>query len=230
MPTFYIKHLTKYNYTNIVIDSASQIMLYPIADEFLKVTSQNIKVNSNPQIATRVDFYNNTVGSFMLIEPHDYLSIVSEIEVITTEKMYPNDSKPVKAQWEFLKTITHKPEFIDFLKYKTFDGTNEIFELIESKNLEVLSPYRIVLEFCEYIYTNFKYIQGITSVDSKLDHVWKLKAGVCQDFTNILLQMVRMLGIPARYVSGYICPMMLVLVVKAQHMPGLKLIFRFMDG
>jgi transglutaminase-like putative cysteine protease len=206
MPTFYIKHLTKYNYTNIVIDSASQIMLYPIADEFLKVTSQNIKVNSNPQIATRVDFYNNTVGSFMLIEPHDYLSIVSEIEVITTEKMYPNDSKPVKAQWEFLKTITHKPEFIDFLKYKTFDGTNEIFELIKSKNLEVLSPYRIVLEFCEYIYTNFKYIQGITSVDSKLDHVWKLKAGVCQDFTNILLQMVRMLGIPARYVSGYICP------------------------
>ena len=33
-----------------------------------------------------------------------------------------------------------------------------------------------------------------------------MKAGVCQDFTNVLLQLVRMAGIPARYVSGYICP------------------------
>ena len=41
---------------------------------------------------------------------------------------------------------------------------------------------------------------------SILEEVWKLKAGVCQDFTNVLLQLVRMTGIPARYVSGYICP------------------------
>lgn len=60
-------------------------------------------------------------------------------------------------------------------------------------------------ELCDYVFKNFKYIQGVTNVGSSLDDVWKLKAGVCQDFTNILLQMIRMTGIPARYVSGYIC-------------------------
>jgi transglutaminase-like putative cysteine protease len=39
-----------------------------------------------------------------------------------------------------------------------------------------------------------------------VDEIWKLKAGVCQDFAHVLLVMLRIVGIPARYVSGYICP------------------------
>ena len=57
-----------------------------------------------------------------------------------------------------------------------------------------------------YVYANFKYIQGVTSVESTVDEVWKLKAGVCQDFAQVLLVMLRMIDIPARYVSGYVCP------------------------
>ena len=58
----------------------------------------------------------------------------------------------------------------------------------------------------EYVYNSFKYITGITNVETTLDEVWNLKAGVCQDFAHMLLVMLRMLGIPARYVSGYVCP------------------------
>ena len=206
MPTFFIKHLTKYSYSNLIIDGANQIMLHPIQDEFQNVTSHTLSVNRNPKIETYIDFYGNTVGTFMILEPHNFLSVISEIEITTKEKMFPDDAKPVNEQWEELKRIKYKPEFIDYLKYKKFDGTDSIAELLKAKDLNTLSPFKIALELCEYIYTNFKYIQGITTVDSKLDHVWDLKAGVCQDFANILLQMVRMLGVPARYVSGYICP------------------------
>lgn len=206
MPIFYIKHLTKYSYSSIVIDGANQIMLHPIEDDAQKIISHKLTINTNPKVETRVDFFNNTVGSFMIIEPHNFLSIISEIEVETFEKIFPEDYKPAEEQWEALRQLKYNVNFIDFLKYKNFDGTKEILELIASKDLSKISPYKIALELCEYIYTNFKYIQGITQVDSKLDHVWELKAGVCQDFTNILLQMVRMLGIPGRYVSGYICP------------------------
>ncbi len=206
MPTFFIKHLTKYSYSNLIIDGANQIMLHPIQDEFQSVISHTLSINTNPKIETYTNFYGNTVGTFMILEPHNFLSIVSEIEVNTKEKRFPNDQKPVNELWAELKRISYKPKFLDYLNYKTFDGTDAILKLLSTKDLDVLSPFKIVLELSEYIYTNFKYIQGITDVDSKLDHVWKLKAGVCQDFTNILLQMVRMLGIPARYVSGYICP------------------------
>ncbi|WP_242156441.1 transglutaminase family protein [Aestuariivivens sediminis] len=206
MPKFYIKHLTKYTYTDFVIDGANQIMLFPVENDYQKVLSQNITISNNPKIETYQDAFKNTIGTFMVIEPHNYLSISSDVEVETTERLYPEDSVPIDQQWNELKSIKHHTEFIDFLKYKTFDGTPEILDMIQSKNLNVLSPFKIIMEFCGYIYDHFKYIQGITAVDSKLDLVWKLKAGVCQDFTNILLQMVRMSGIPARYVSGYICP------------------------
>lgn len=206
MPKFFIKHITKYSYSNLVIDGANQIMLHPIQDENQSVISHFLSINTNPNIETRTDFFGNTVGTFMIIEPHNYLSIISDIEVITSQRPFPNDTMPVRDQWQELKKLKNDSDFIDFLKYKTFDGTQEIRELLATKDLSVESPYKMVLALCEYIYKNFKYIQGITTVDSKLDHVWSLKAGVCQDFTNILLQMVRMLGIPARYVSGYICP------------------------
>jgi transglutaminase-like putative cysteine protease len=55
------------------------------------------------------------------------------------------------------------------------------------------------------VYLNFEYIKGVTTVETTLDEVWKLKAGVCQDFAHILMVMLRLLKIPARYVSGYIC-------------------------
>ena len=48
--------------------------------------------------------------------------------------------------------------------------------------------------------------KGITSVETQVEEIWNLKAGVCQDFAHVLLVMLRMVGIPARYVSGYICP------------------------
>jgi transglutaminase-like putative cysteine protease len=58
----------------------------------------------------------------------------------------------------------------------------------------------------EYVYQQFQYIKGVTNVETTCDEIWRLKAGVCQDFAHILLAMLRTIHIPARYVSGYICP------------------------
>ncbi|MGZ0017799.1 transglutaminase family protein [Yeosuana sp. AK3] len=206
MPTFYIKHTTLYSYSDSVIDAANQIKLYPINDHYQKVVSLKITVNTNPYIDTYLDFYNNVVGTFMITEPHNVLSIELEAEVITYPRIFPEDTVDASVQWNELKTLQSNPQYIDFLKYKPFSGTADVLEWIQSKDLKVLSPYKVVLELCQYIYNHFNYIKGITHVHSTLDDIWGLKGGVCQDFTNIMLQITRMLGIPARYVSGYICP------------------------
>lgn len=206
MALYYIKHITKYTYSGNVIDGANQIRLYPFNNEFQKVISQKITINGNPSISTYQDFFHNSVGTFMLITPHNFLSIESDVEVHTQPVVFPEDKAKPEEQWNLLESLKKDVQFMDFFKYITFDGTPDIKEMVESKDRYLLSPYQVALEFCEFIFENFKYIQGVTSVDSKLDRVWELKAGVCQDFTNILLQMVRMIGIPARYVSGYICP------------------------
>lgn len=206
MPKFFIKHITEYQYSAPVIDSANQIMLHPRQDDFQTVLSHFLSINTNPEIETRTDFFGNTVATFMIPEPHKYLSIISEIEIITHPRLYPEDTQDVVTQWNEVNNLKDNPQFFDFLKPIIFDGTEEISKMLEANNYSQRTPLEVITELCEYIYSNFKYIQGVTDVQSKLDDAWRLKAGVCQDFTGIFLQMVRMMGIPARYVSGYICP------------------------
>lgn len=207
MAKFYIKHLTKYTYSNSVIDAANLIRLHPINDEYQKVLSHTIAVTNNAHIQTFTDFYNNTFGTFMITEPHKELLIESEVEVMTFDKIFPDDHVSINEQWAEIKSIQKHIEYIDFTSYnKTFASAQDVLSLIETIDTKNHSPYKVVLQLCEYVYKNFKYIQGITTVNSTLDEVWNLKAGVCQDFTNVLLQLVRIIGIPARYVSGYICP------------------------
>jgi len=62
------------------------------------------------------------------------------------------------------------------------------------------------IELCSFVFDHFSYRKGITTVESTLDEIWKIKTGVCQDFAHVLLAMLRLKDIPARYVSGYICP------------------------
>ena len=64
-----------------------------------------------------------------------------------------------------------------------------------------------LLERCNrYIYENFAYVKGITDIETRVDEILEHRSGVCQDFAHVLLQLLRTLGIPSRYVSGYICP------------------------
>jgi transglutaminase-like putative cysteine protease len=109
------------------------------------------------------------------------------------------------VQWQQLIELKHEVPFVDFYIVGRLEEQEEIRELVEAYD-HYMTPLAVAKALNEYVYNNFKYITGITSVETTLDEVWRLKAGVCQDFAHMLLVMVRMLGMPARYVSGYICP------------------------
>jgi transglutaminase-like putative cysteine protease len=205
MPRFKINHITKYSYQVPVIDSANQIILFPLQDEHQEVVKQKLKITNDPPVERYYDYYGNEVGSFMHAEPHSELVIDSRIEVITYPRMMPVDTVPKEEQWEHLITLKNEVPFIDFYNVGRFDAQDDIRKIVNAYDHQK-TPLEIAKDLNEYVYKNFKYITGITSVETTLDEVWNLKAGVCQDFAHMLLVMLRMLGIPSRYVSGYICP------------------------
>lgn len=205
MPEFKIQHITKYTYEGPVRDSANQIILFPIKDEYQEVIKQELHITGNPVVDTHIDYYGNEVGSFTYSEPHATLLINSKIDVITRPRPLPvNDIFP-EQHWEDLKRLQYMVPYIDFLKQEYFEGLHELQAFVETEHNKNEAPYQVALRFCNWVYKNFEYIKGVTSVETTLDEVWKLKAGVCQDFAHILMVMLRLLKIPARYVSGYIC-------------------------
>ncbi|MDR3272736.1 MAG: transglutaminase family protein [Flavobacteriaceae bacterium] len=205
MPKFKIHHITKYTYDFPVRDSTNQILLYPVNDGFQQVISHKLKISGNPLIETYCDYYGNEVGAFMKVDLHTELCIDSRLEVNTLPVPVLKDNHPKEEQWEQLKSIQYKVPFIDFLTQEAADSLVRITEIAQHHNLKT-TPLGEAKRFMELIYTHFKYIKGVTTAESTLDEVWKLKAGVCQDFAHVLLAMLRAINIPARYVSGYICP------------------------
>ncbi|MFT3979426.1 MAG: transglutaminase family protein [Ferruginibacter sp.] len=206
MPRFIIQHITKYTYAEPVRESANQVKLFPIKDEYQLVESQKVNITGEPFLDIYKDYYDNEVGSFMNIAPHTELIIDSTISVVTRERPLPQDVVPAADQWKHLNEIKQLLPFLDFLKQENFKDLAAIKAIADESLAGNPSVYTAVLRLNEYVYRNFQYIKGITSVETTVDEIWKMKAGVCQDFAHILLVMLRLLNIPARYVSGYVCP------------------------
>ena len=206
MSKFRIQHITRYLYEDTVRDSANQIMLYPIRDEYQDVLQHNIQVTGNPVINIHEDYYGNHVGTFTYTHPHKELIIDSQLMVLTKMRTLPDDSAPAGDQWQALRNLRWSLEYVDFLKQEELSTLPEIKAVVESQLAANSTPLQAARHFSEYVYKTFEYRKGITTVETTPDEIWKLKSGVCQDFAHILLVMLRQLGIPARYVSGYICP------------------------
>jgi transglutaminase-like putative cysteine protease len=205
MPRFTIRHITRYSYEEPVRDSANQVILFPLKDEYQDVTKQELQITGEPEVEIYKDYYGNDIGSFTYADPHTELIIDSKIEVTVTAKDMPVDTAPKEQQWQHLLQVKHSYPYIDFIKQELFAANNEVRELDVIKQSSGYTPLAAAMLLNKYVYEEFSYNKAVTDVETTIDEVWKLKAGVCQDFAHVLLVMLRMIDVPARYVSGYIC-------------------------
>jgi transglutaminase-like putative cysteine protease len=206
MPEYRIKHITRYTYPAPVIDSANQVMLFPITDLQQEVKKHDLIISHHPAVEIFTDYFGNKTGIFSVIKPHTELTIQSNIEIVTKETELPAYDTAPETQWENLAVIREQFPYLDFMLLENFDACNEVTAVVNTMMNASVTPFAAAKEMSSFVYNNFEYKKGITSVETQVDEIWKLKAGVCQDFAHVLLVMLRLVGIPARYVSGYICP------------------------
>src|ERR1700759_1068889 len=185
MPTFRIRHTTRYTYKEPVRDSANQIILVPIEDEFQHLVKQELVITGDRDVDIFQDYYGNSVGSFTYAQPHVELSIQSKTEVTVQPKEMPDDTAAATDQWEQVDNIKLTHPYIDFIKYQSFEGETEVTQLPEILTGRSLTPLSAAKKMSEFIYNNFQYNSGVTDVETTIGEIWKLKAGVCQDFAHL---------------------------------------------
>lgn len=206
MGSYRIKHITRYTYASPVIDCTNQVMLYPIIDDHLEVVKHTLNISYHPDVETFVDYFGNNVGVFSVINSHTELVIESLAEVQTKAVLGPMDEESAVDQWKHLHDIQNNIAFIDFLNPGHSASYTDIKQSLEQIINYAERPLKNALVLSEYVYDHFSYEKGVTNIETPIEDVWNLKVGVCQDFAHMLLVMLRMFHIPARYVSGYICP------------------------
>jgi transglutaminase-like putative cysteine protease len=206
MPIYHVKHTTRYSYPSTVTDSANQIILSPPSDDYQEIINHEIKIKPLAVIDNYEDFFGNKVGIFTIVEPHTDLVITVDAEVETRPVPVPSDFWSPQSQWETIDKLSLEVEFLDFVK----SGIYKALPIIRGEISTIANREKTILQCVQglssYVYDQITYQQGVTDVETDIDRIWELKAGVCQDFAHLLLEMLRISGIPAKYVSGYICP------------------------
>lgn len=204
MIKFFLYHTTIYSYSNPVIESTNKILLYPYNDINQQLVNLKLTISGNPSIYNYIDDYNNRVGFFTYTPPHTSLVISSEAEIISKSQPVFEEKMEASEQWNTLNNVSNTVEYLAFLEIEKNNSVNEFLEVISKFQKNNITPFELSQKICLYINENFTYEKGITNVFSTIDEVWKIKTGVCQDFTTVMIQFCRIAKIPARYVSGYV--------------------------
>lgn len=205
MPVFKIHHVTKYEYDRPVRESVNEIKVYPYTDKTQETLIHEIIITGQPDILYFFDYWQNKTGVFNLLPLHKELVIESKLVLRTTgtSEVLVNFDASIDQLQEEISGDLAKIELAEPSIIRNQEAINDIINIIMQGTNSVAA---ITQNCSDYIYRNFKYIKGITNIETTVDEILEHKAGVCQDFAHLMLQLLRTLHIPSRYVSGYICP------------------------
>lgn len=205
MSVFTIHHITKYDYDRPVKESVNEIKMYPFASSHQETLGHELIITGNPDLLSFTDYWGNKTGCFNLLLPHREMVIESKLTVRTTSNVEPAIETP--SYVSDLKTaIGNDLHLLELVRTSPPESLEKMESYVASFYLSSKTIAEIVKDCCSFIFTDFTYIKGITTIETTVDQIVAQKAGVCQDFAHVMLELLRMMGIPARYVSGYICP------------------------
>lgn len=206
MSIYTIIHTTKYKYAGKVGNSANQIILFPKSENNQNVLEQRLTLSPVANVDYFHDYFQNKVGVFTVAAPHGELVILSELRVETNLVPFPDVHLSAREQWRDLRAKANSYPYVDFLLAEKFEYSGEVLDVLRALVSDEKGVLESVQAVSSYINQTFQYRQGVTSIETKVDEIWETKTGVCQDFTHMMIAMLRLVGIPSRYVSGYICP------------------------
>ncbi|CQD11853.1 transglutaminase family protein [Mycobacterium europaeum] len=197
-----VVHTTGYAYQSPVTASYNEARLTPRSN-----SRQNVILNRVETIpATRsyryVDYWGTAVTAFDLHAPHSDLTVTSS-SVVETEGP---ESPVTDVDWSDLRSEAVIDRFDELLRPTAHTPASKKVGSVAKKIAKSHRPVEAVAAVAHWVRGELDYLPGTTSVRSSgLDALNEGK-GVCQDFVHLSLMVLRAMGIPARYVSGYLHP------------------------
>jgi transglutaminase-like putative cysteine protease len=205
MNFYSIRHLTRFRYKEPVSESIMEVRMHPRSDHTQHCLSFSLSVSPRCRVFSYRDHYGNNVHHFDIPGEHDQLVIVAESLV---EQHIPMDVPAFLAPdaWQALDVLITEGDYAEMLLPSTFvQQTPALLELASKLNVVRRDdPLMLVHELNKSLYEYFDYAPRSTRVDSPIDEAIASRQGVCQDFAHTMISLLRHVGIPARYVSGYL--------------------------
>lgn len=205
---FQVVHRTAYRYATAVERSTHLLRLTPAHDRLQTLLHNEIDISVEGKQREYDDVFGNRARRVLLETPFKELIIESrsQVELLDTD---PLSFRPLRArstiplvwmpwQRQILQPFLLPPELAES---ELAELSEYAMSFVERNDYDLLDT---LLDLNASIFQEYKYKQGATNLSTTAFDVYANRRGVCQDFTNLFICLTRLLGVPSRYVCGYI--------------------------
>ena len=204
MSQYRIEHVTRFRYSEPVREAVVTLYLEPRSDASQHLESFQIVTQPGAELAGYEDCFGNSVHFFDVPGEHEQLTVTSRSLVALHAAGTDEEADP---GWDALEQA-RSPAVWHFLNPTPLTRPSPALAAFVARR-EITcreTPLASIRDLTARIHDALAFERGRTRVDSPIDDALVAESGVCQDFSHIMLAIVRGWGIPARYASGYLFP------------------------
>src|SRR5689334_10569968 len=201
-----VRHQSGFEYAGPVTSSYNEARMWPRNDARQAVLDAKVEAWPPARTYRYEDYWGTVVTAFDVHAQHEALTVTA---TSTVETLPPGDllAAGEGPGWEALD----RPEVLDrwyelLLPSARTGLDDELRGIVADIKGAHATPHAAALAVCEFVRGEVTYQPGATGVQSDALHAWAQRKGVCQDISHLTVGMLRELGLPARYVSGYLHP------------------------
>ncbi len=202
-----IEHTTKVVYTGPVLTSFNEARMTPLTLPTQTTLESRVTAGAGVPVWTYVDYWGTFVSVFDLPEAHDDL-LIRAISTVETEPFGGVPLPGTRPDWPELRQHGRAGRLLEYLLPTALTTVDD--DISEAAIGEIsgpsLSPDETAAAISALVHDHVTYLPGATGVRTNAQEAWDKGQGVCQDMAQIAVSLMRAVGLPARYVSGYLHP------------------------
>jgi transglutaminase-like putative cysteine protease len=200
--TIEISHRTRFVYTRSIPSSYNEARVMPQPLPRQRVLAASVEIDPVTWQMSYTDYWETRVTVFEVLRPHRELTVTatSRVEVLA-------EPAPARAcGWEELGVGSRTDRLAEFLEISPTTQPEPDLAAYAREAARTRGPDETARAICAHLHETVRYVPGATTVHTPAAQAWLERSGVCQDFAHLALGALRSVGIPARYVSGYLHP------------------------
>ncbi|QLQ15274.1 MAG: transglutaminase family protein [Micropruina sp.] len=198
-----ITHHTGYSYEGMVSASHNEVRMTPRSSREQFVVSSRIDIVPKPWLLGYQDYWRTWVTAFEIREPHQRLDVTATSVVDVSRGL----ADVPGLTWDQLRDPRLADKHFEMLQVSDHVDPGRVLRTFAAETArEAERPAQAVAAVIGRIREHVSYVPGSTHVRTRAADAWEAGAGVCQDMVHLALGALRGMGVPARYVSGYVMP------------------------
>jgi transglutaminase-like putative cysteine protease len=202
---YLIRHTSRFAYSAPITESTMEVHMQPRGDGRQRCLRFELTTQPRARVFAYQDSLGNVVHHFDIPSRHSRLWVTADAIVEMAHAATLPESLPDRV-WDDLDEIAVSGERWHSLQPSQFARETPLLaalaeELVWQRDAD---PLTLMRRLNYALFHSFTYAQSETHVDSPIDDALKARAGVCQDLAHIMIALARRIGIPCRYVSGYL--------------------------